>query len=95
MIYEEILGMGLSTRNAEKVIVLVLKKLVVIECNPLPKLSFSKYMLIEACRLTQLQIGSKLADCEEDLVLKSMEQAKKAIHLYLSMLQKVLASSMF
>ena len=52
-------------------------------------------MLIEACRLTQLQIGSKLADCEEDLVLKSMEQAKKAIPLYLSMLQKVLASSMF
>ena len=69
--------MGLSTRNAEKVVVLVLKKLAVIECDPLPKLSFSKYILIEARRLAQLQIGSKLAACEEDLVLKSMEQAKK------------------
>ena len=42
MIYAEVLGMGLSTRNAEKVIVLVLKRLAVIECDPLLKLSFSK-----------------------------------------------------
>ena len=95
MICVGILSMALRTRNSGIVIKLVLKKLAGIECNSLGQLTFSKYMLIEAHGLVQLQIASKLADCEEDLVLKSMGQAKKVIHLHLSMLQKVLAISIF
>ena len=69
MVYEDILCMGLSTRNVEKVIKLVLEKLAGIECNRLAKSTFSKYMLIEARELAQLQIASELDDCEENLVL--------------------------
>ena len=48
MVYEDILCMGLSTRNVEKVIKIALEKLAGIECDQLPKSTFSKYMLIEA-----------------------------------------------
>ena len=95
MICEGILSMALSTRNGGIVIKLVLEKLAGIECNSLGQLTFSKYMLIEAHGLVQLQIASKLAGCEEDLVLTSMGQARKATHLHLSMLQRVLAISIF
>ena len=72
MVYEDILCMGLSTRNVEEVIKIVLEKLVGIECDRLPKATSSKYMLIEACGLAQLQIASELASCEDDdLVLQS------------------------
>ena len=77
MVYEDILCMGLSTRNVEKVIKLVLEKLEGTECNRLPKSTFSKYMLIEALGLAQLQIASELADCEEDFVLQSDGISKK------------------
>ena len=69
--------MGLSTRNVEKVIKLVLEKLAGIKCDRLLKSTFSKYMLIEARGLAQLQIASELADCEEDLVLQSDRTSKK------------------
>ena len=71
MVYENILYMGLSTWNVQKVIKIVLEKLAGVECDRLPKSTFSKYMLIEAHGLAQLQIASELADCEDDLVLQS------------------------
>ena len=71
--------MGLGTRNVEKVIKIVLEKLAGIECDRLPKSTFSKYMLIEAHGLAQLQIASELADCEDDLVLQSDGTSKKGL----------------
>ena len=47
---------GLSTRNVEKLIKLVLEKLAGIECDRLLKSTFSKYMLIEARGLVQFQL---------------------------------------
>ena len=48
MVYEDILCMGLSTQNVDKVSKIVLEKLEGIECDQLPNSTFSKYMLIEA-----------------------------------------------
>ena len=81
MVYEDILCTGLSTRNVEKVIKLVLEKLAGIECDQLPESTFNKYMLIEARGIAQLQIASELADCEDDLVLQSDGTSKKG-HLF-------------
>ena len=47
---------GLSTRNVEKLIKLVLEKLAGIECDRLLKSTFSKYMLIETRGLVELQL---------------------------------------
>ena len=69
MVYEDILCMGLSTQNVDKVSKMVLEKLEGIECDQLPNSTFSKYMSIEAWGLGQPQITSELADCEDDLVL--------------------------
>ena len=94
MVYEDILCMGLSTWNVEKVIKIVLEKLAGIECDRLPKSTFSKYMLIEARGLAKLQIASQPADCEDDLVYSQMAQVKKAIHFLLLILLRVMASFM-
>ena len=69
--------MGLSIRNVEKVVKIVLEKLAGIECDRLPKSTFSKYMLIEARGLAQLQTASELADFEDGLVLQSDGTSKK------------------
>ena len=74
MVYEGIFCMGLSTWNVEKVMKIVPEELAGIECDRLPKSTFSKYMLIEA---QGLQIASELADCEDDLVLQSDGISKK------------------
>ena len=86
--------MGLCTHNVEKVIKIVLEKLAGIECDRLPKSTFSKYMLIEAQGLAKLQIASQPADCEDDLVYSQMAQVKKAIHFLLLILLRVMASFM-
>ena len=76
--------MCLSTRNVEKVIKIVLEKLAGIECDRLPKATFSKYILIEAHGLAQLQIATELANCEDnDLVLQSDGTSKKG-HSYIT-----------
>ena len=82
MVYEDILCMGLSTRNVKKVIKIVLEKLAGVECERLPKATFSKYMLIETRGLAELQIAAELANCEDnDLVLQSDGTSKKG-HSY-------------
>ena len=78
---------GLSTRNVEKLIKLVLEKLAGIECDRLLKSTFSKYMLDTWTSRTSI-------DCEEDLVLAPDGKGKKD-HLQVSILQKVMTSSMF
>ena len=78
MVYEDMLRMGLSTRNVEKLIKIVLEKFTGTECDRLPKATISKYMLIEALRLAQLHMVSELANCEDDdLVLWSDGTIKK------------------
>ena len=61
MVYEDLLCMGLSTRNVEKVIRIVLEKLAGISVEKLPKPTFTKYMLIEARGLAQLHVAAELA----------------------------------
>ena len=78
MVYEDILLMGFSNRNVEKLIKIVLEKFPGTECDRLPKATISKYMLIEALRLARLHMASEFANCEDDnLVLQSDGTIKK------------------
>ena len=60
MVYEDLLCMGLSTRNVEKVIRVVLEKLAGVTVEKLPKPTFAKYMLLEARGLAQIHVASEL-----------------------------------
>ena len=81
-VYEDILCKGLSTRNVEKVIKIVLQKFAGIECDRLQNATFSKHMLIEVRGLAQLQIASEVANCEDDdLRIQSDGKSKKG-HSY-------------
>ena len=78
MVYEDILRMGFSTRNVEKLIKIVLEKFTGTECDRLPKATISKHMLIEALKLAWLHMVSELANCEDDdLLLRSNGTIKK------------------
>ena len=78
MVYEDILRMGFSTRNVEKLIKIVLEKFTGTECDRLPKATISKHMLIEALKLAWLHMVSELANCEDDdLLLRSDGTIKK------------------
>ena len=66
-VYEDLLCMGVGTANVEEIIRTVLKKLANMECDRLPKPTFSKYMLLEACVLSQIQVA--------DTVLKDWDTA--------------------
>ena len=61
MVYEDLLCMGVSTRNIEGVIRSVLKT-VGINVGRLPKETFAKYMLFEARALAQLQVADELSE---------------------------------
>ena len=66
MVYEDLLCMGLSSCNVEKVIRVVLKQLAGVEVDRPSKATFAKYMLIEARGLAQIHVASELAgmsDC--------------------------------
>ena len=54
MIYEDLLCMGLSTRNIEKCVRLILEKLANVEVGRLPKVTFAKDMFLEARALSQI-----------------------------------------
>ena len=77
MVYEDILRMGFSTRNVEKLIKIVLEKFTGTECDRLPKATISKHMLIEALKLAWLHMVSELANCEDDDLLRSDGTIKK------------------
>ena len=53
MVYEDIFMMGVSTRNVEEVIRLVLEKVAGIKVDRLPSECFARYMLMAACGLAQ------------------------------------------
>ena len=61
MVYEDLLCMGVSTRNIEGVIRSVLKT-VGVNVGRLPKETFAKYMLFEARALAQLQVADELSE---------------------------------
>ena len=66
MVYEDLLYMGFSSHNVEKVIRVVLKQFAGVEVDRPPKATFVKYMLIEARGLAKIDVASKLAgmsDC--------------------------------
>ena len=62
MLYEDLLCMGVSTRNVEDVIRKVLKHTVNIDVGRLPKATFAKCMLLEARSLAQLQVADELTE---------------------------------
>ena len=62
MLYKDILMMGVSTRNAERVIRLVLEKVAVVKVDRLSSECFARYMLVEAHGLAQYQIAFELVD---------------------------------
>ena len=51
---------GLSARNVERAMEVVLKELVGIEVNKLPKTTFANYMLLEARMVAQIQVADEL-----------------------------------
>ena len=72
MIYEDLLCMGLSTRNIEKSVRLILEKLAKVEVGRLPKVTFAKDMFLEARALSQIQLASVLTEnTDENLTLHS------------------------
>ena len=77
MVYEDILMMGVSTRNVEKVIRLVLEKVAGIKVDRLPSECFARYMLVEARGLAQYQIAFELVDNCSDMTLHSDGTSKK------------------
>ena len=74
MVYEDLLCMGLSTRNVEKVIRIVLEKLAGISVEKLPKPTFAKYMLIEARGLAQLHVAAELAGTDLDFSTSTIDE---------------------
>ena len=60
-VYEDLLCMDLSSRNVETVIRIVLKQLAGFDVGRLPKVTFAKYMLLEARGLAQINSLSELS----------------------------------
>ena len=67
-VYQDLLCMGLSTRNVQKVIKIVLKDLLGIDAVKLPGSTFSNYMLLEARYVAQIHVADELCKTftEED-----------------------------
>ena len=61
--------MGVGTRNAERVIRLVLEKVAGIKVDRLHSEGFARYMLVEARGLAQYQITFELVDNSSDMTL--------------------------
>ncbi len=72
MVYEDLLCMVVSTLNVEGVIRKVLKNIAGIEVDRLPKATFSKYMLLEARSLSQMQVADEL--------MKNWDNENKTLH---------------
>ena len=79
MWYKDILMMGVGTRNAERVIRLVLEKVAGIKVDRLHSEGFARYMLVEARGLAQYQITFELVDNSSDMTLHSDGTSKKGL----------------
>ena len=82
-VYEDLTCFGVSSRNVEKVVRIVLEKLAGITCDQLPKATFSKGMLYEARALAQYQVASELNCSDADFCLQSDGTSKKG-HSYMT-----------
>ena len=82
-VYEDLLCFGVSSRNVEKVVRIVLEKLAGITYDRLPKATFSKDMLYEARALAQFQVASELKCSDADFCLQSDGTSKKG-HSYMT-----------
>ena len=71
MVYEDLLSMGLSSRNVENCVRLVLEKLAKVKVGRLPKVTFTKNMFLEARRLAQIHVASVLSENQGNLTLHS------------------------
>lgn len=87
-VYQDLLCMGLSTRNVEKVINIVLKDLLAIEATQLPKTTFSNYMLFEATYVAQIHVTDELSnsileneDAQSNIFIQMGLQKKRAFIL--------------
>ena len=70
-VYEDLLSMGLSSRNIEKCVCLVLEKLAKVKVGRLPKVTFTKNMFLEARCLGQIHVASVLSKNQGNLTLHS------------------------
>ena len=71
MVYKDLLSMGLSSRNVEKCVRLVLEKLAKVKAGRLPKVTFTKNMFLEARHLVQIHVASVLSENQGNLTLHS------------------------
>ena len=65
MVSEDLLSMGLITRNVERCVRLVLEKLAKAKVGMLPKVTFAKDIFLEARGLAQIHVVTKLLDSKE------------------------------
>ena len=82
MVYEDLLCMGLSTRNIEKSVRLILEKLANVEVGRLPKVTFAKDMFLEARALSQIQLVSVLTENTDDNLTLHSDGTSKHGHSY-------------
>ena len=82
MVYEDLLCMGLSTRNIEKSVRLILEKLANVEFGRLPKVTFAKDMFLEARALSQIQLVSVLTESTDDNLTLHSDGTSKHGHSY-------------
>ena len=80
-VYQDLFCMGLSTRNVEKVVEIVLRDLLGVEVTQLPKPTFPNYMLWEARYVAQIHVAGKLTKAVENKTLYSDDTSKKG-HSY-------------
>ena len=66
MVYVDLLSMGLSTRNVERCVRLVLEKLAKAKVGRLPKVTFAKDMFLEARDLAQIHVATTSLDSKEN-----------------------------
>ena len=71
MMYKDLLSIGLSSRNVENCVCLVLEKLAKVKVNRLPKVTFTKNMFLEARCFTKVQVASVLSKNQGSLSLHS------------------------
>ena len=62
MLYQDLLCMGVSANMVSSVIRKVMEKLGDVDCERLPSATFSKYMLLKARGVSQLQVAHELLD---------------------------------
>ena len=70
-VHEDVLSMGLSSRNIEKCVRFVLEKLAKVKVGRLPKVTFAKNMFLEARCLAQIHVASVLSINQGNLTLHS------------------------